>query len=118
MALLNISSIVWHRMTPACFSAASTISSLAASEPVCEAAAEAPCCVRPDFRTSTGLPVSWMTRRAASTNAAPSVISSRYIRMTFVAGSSLSASIRSMSLMSALLPKETNLEKPMFLACA
>ena len=57
-------------------------------------------------------------RRPFATNAAPWVISSRYIRMTFVAGSSLSESIKSMSLMSALLPNETNLEKPMCLACA
>ena len=48
-----------------------------------------------------------------SMKAAPSTISSRYIRMTSLSGSFSRYLRRSISLMSALFPMLTNLEKPM-----
>jgi len=50
--------------------------------------------------------------RQVSVNARPSLMSSRYMQMTLVCGSSLRYWRRSTSLRSALLPKLTNFENP------
>lgn len=51
-------------MTPQLLNSAVAARSPPASDPVCDCAAAAPWCVRPDFTASTGLPRSRATCRA------------------------------------------------------
>ena len=77
-----------------------------------ELAARAPMVVRPALSTTTGFFAE--TREAASAKARPSFRSSTCIAMTSVFGSCSKNVSRSSSSMSALLPRPTIAETPIF----
>ena len=98
------------RITPLCANSDSTALSAPASEPVCEAAARAPAAVRPDLTAMIGF--FFETRWQISRNRCGLPKLSRYIRMTCVRGSASQYSSRSLPETSALLPSDTNIERP------
>ena len=93
-------------MMPHCWNRASTSVSVAASAPVCEAAARAPAADRPALTATIGLRRE--TSRAMRMNRRGFPKLSTYIRITPVRGSSAQYSMRSLVETSALLPTETN----------
>ena len=111
IARSNRSITVSTRITPYCASSASIALSRPASAPVCDDAARAPDAVRPLFTAMIGLVR--VTSRAIRANFCGLPKFSRYMRITRVAGSAAQYSIRSLPLMSALLPTETNWLMPM-----
>ncbi|CAM5672947.1 hypothetical protein SVIOM342S_01361 [Streptomyces violaceorubidus] len=103
-------------MTPACRRMSSYTASSPASAPVCDPAAFAPAAVRPALSTTTGF--LGTVARAASTNARPSLRSSRCIAMHSVCGSSPNQVSRSSSSRSDLLPRPTMADTPVFVVRA
>ena len=97
-------------MTPASWNSASTTVSLAASAPVCDAAARAPDPERPALTATIGF--CRLTRRAICRKRSGFPKLSRYSRMTRVRGSCSQYSSRSFEETSALLPMETKFEMP------
>ena len=77
---------------------------------MCDDTAFAPACEEPDFMSITGF--FCVTFFITSTNLSPSLIPSRYPRITSVLSSSASCSITSISDMSALFPRLTTLLNP------
>ena len=100
------------RMTPLWRSTSSYTLSSPASAPVCELAACAPSAVRPALSTMTGF--FFETRFATSANERPSLRSSMCIAIALVASSCSKNVSRSSSSMSALLPRPTIAETPIF----
>ncbi len=98
------------RSTPLCANSDSTATSVPASDPVCDAAARAPAAVRPDLTASTGF--LRVTRRQICRKRSGLPKLSRYIRMTRVCASSSQHSSRSLPETSALLPRDTNIDRP------
>ena len=97
-------------MTPAWRNSALTTTSEVAVAAVCDAAAREPALDRPDFTATIGL--SWLTRRAIRANLRGFPNDSRYMRITSVSSSCSQYWRRSLPLMSALLPTDTNDEMP------
>jgi len=99
------------RITPAWWNRASTVTSEAASRaPVWEALARAPAAERPLLTTSTGL--ARATRRAVRANLRGLPNDSRYSSTSPVRSSRSQKLSRSLAEMSALLPTDTNDERP------
>ena len=103
-------------MIPHWENAASYAESEPAIVPVWEETASDPLEVLPDFITRTGF-----LREAfllASIKPGPSTIPSRYAVITSVFSSSIKSFIQSFSLITALFPRLTILEKPIFFLSA
>src|SRR2546428_9102055 len=86
--------------------------SLPPRDPVWLAVAREPASVRPAFTAITGF--FFVTRRAIRTKFFGFPKFSRYIRITFVSGSSSQLTRRSFPLTSALFPRDANFANPSF----